>query len=39
VVQGDNYLSVDLSGLAGGVYYLMVIGQDGSKTALILEKL
>lgn len=39
VVQGDNYLSMDLSGLAGGAYYLTVIGQDGSKTALMLEKL
>jgi parallel beta-helix repeat protein len=39
VVQGDNYLSVDVSDLAGGVYYLTVIGQDGSKTALMLEKL
>ncbi len=39
LVQGNNYLSVDLGNVPTGEYYLVVIEQNGSKTALTLEKL
>jgi len=39
LVQGDNYLSLDLGGFAAGIYYLSVLGQDGSRITLTLEKL
>jgi len=37
--QGGNYLSLDLGGFPVGAYYLVVLRQDGSRTALTLEKL
>jgi hypothetical protein len=37
--QGDNYLSLDLGSFPVGAYYLVVLRQDGSRTALTLEKL
>jgi hypothetical protein len=39
LMQGDNYVSVNLGNVPAGAYYLVVIGQDGSRTALKLEKL
>jgi hypothetical protein len=39
LVRGDNYLSLDLGGFPVGAYYLVVMGQDGSRTAITLEKL
>ena len=39
VEQGDNYLSLDISGFARGVYYLRVNGEDGYRKTLMLEKL
>jgi predicted outer membrane repeat protein len=39
LVQGSNYLSLDLGGFPAGVYYLVVVRQDGLRGAVVVEKL
>ena len=39
LTQGDNFLNLDMTGLSAGIYYLSVIGGDGYRQTLLLEKL
>jgi len=39
LVQGSNYLSLDLGAFPAGVYYVVVVRQDGSRAAVMVEKL
>ncbi|GGA90696.1 right-handed parallel beta-helix repeat-containing protein [Puia dinghuensis] len=39
LVAGDNYLTLDMSGLGAGIYYLSVGGNEGPRQAVLLEKL
>jgi len=39
VNAGDNYISVDVPGLAKGVYYVYITGQGGWRKTLTLQKL